>query len=106
MSSGLLDYFRRSFSLRLNLFYALVFALSTAGLLTLVYYLLGQALERKESEVILARLKEYAAIYAAGGPVALRNWALRDNAPAEEKSFFVRLITRRGTVTAIRVPDE
>lgn len=106
MFFGPLEHLRRSFSLRLNLWYALVFALSTAGLFALVYVLLGQAIERKESEVILARLKEYAAIYAAGGAGALRNWALRDSASAEEKSFFVRLITVRGTVTAIRVPDE
>ncbi|MBI3191556.1 MAG: HAMP domain-containing protein, partial [Pedosphaera parvula] len=106
MSFGLCEHFRRSFSFRLNLWYAFVFALSTAGLFVLVYYLLGQAIERKESEVILARLKEYAAIYAAGGSGALRNWAMRDGASAEEKSFFVRLITSRGTVTAIRVPAE
>jgi signal transduction histidine kinase len=36
----------------------------------------------------------------------LRNWALREQAPSDEKSFFVRLRTPLRTVTAIRVPEE
>src|SRR5437868_3577840 len=106
MSSGLLQRLRRSFGLRLNLWYALVFSISTAGLFALGYYLLAGAIERKEGEVIVARLKEYAAIYHTRGPVTLQNWVARDNASPEEKSLFVRVIKGGRSVTAFRVPPE
>ena len=97
---------KQSFSLRLNLWYALVFSVSTAGLFVLVYYLLAAAIEQKEGEVITARLKEYAAIYQARGPTSLQNWIARDNASPEEKSLFVRLVNGGASVTTFRVPPE
>lgn len=106
MSSGPLDRLRRSFSLRLNFWYALVFSASTAGLFALVYYLLAAAIEKKEREVIVARLKEYAAIYQTRGAAAMQQWVLRDNASPEEKSLFVRLVKGQQAVTALRVPPE
>src|SRR6185436_1348922 len=106
--SGLssLLHFKRSFGLRLNMWYALVFCVSTAGLFALVYYLLAAAIEQKEREVILARLKEYAAIYQTRGVATLQNWIARDNASPEEKSLFVRLVKGRQSITAFRVPPE
>ena len=47
----------RNFAFRLSLWYALIFAVSTAVLLALVYYLVGVAFQSKDKEVILARLK-------------------------------------------------
>ena len=38
----------RKFAFRLSLWYALIFALSTALLLALVYYLVGIAFQRKD----------------------------------------------------------
>ena len=97
---------KRSFSLRLNMWYALVFCLSTAGLFGLVYYLLAAAIEQKEREVLLARLKEYAAIYQTRGALAMQNWIARDNASPEEKSLFVRIIKGGSSITSFRVPPE
>jgi heavy metal sensor kinase len=85
----------RSFSFRLSLWYALIFALSAGVLLALVYYLVAGALQRKEQEVILARLKEYAAVYIAGGDGALKRIAIEENNPSDERSFYVNLITKR-----------
>src|SRR5262245_16909368 len=106
MPFALLNRLQRSFSFRLNLWYALIFTTGTAGLLLLAYYLLVSAIQAKDEEFILARLKEYAAIYQAGGANALRNWAMREQASSEEQSFFVRLRTPVRTVVAIRVPQE
>lgn len=106
MSSGLLLRLRQSFGLRLNLWYALIFTVSTAGLFALVYYLLAATIERKEGEVITARLKEYSAIYQARGLTSLQNWIARDNASPEEKSLFVRLMRGGQSVTTFRVPPE
>jgi len=106
MFFALLKRLRSSFSVRLNLWYALIFVASNAGLFALVYYLLAAAIENKEREIVLARLKEYAAIYQAGGAGTLRSWAQRENASPEERSFFVRVVKGRSSVTAIRVPEE
>ncbi len=105
MSYGLLDRLWRNIAVRLSLWYALIFALSAAALLGLVYYLVGREFERKDQEVILARLKEYATVYQAGGAQALRQRALQENRPGDEKAFYVNLITPQ-VVLPIIVPDE
>src|SRR5437879_423649 len=105
MFSALLDQLRRNIGLRLSLWFALIFALSAAALLALVYYLVEQEFERKDQEVILARLKEYATVYQAGGAEALRRRAVQENNPGDEKAFYVNLITPR-LVLPIIVPDE
>jgi len=63
MSFGLL----KRVSVRLSLWYTLLFAASTAVVLVLVYYLVAQELERKEEEVIRARAKEYASLFQTRG---------------------------------------
>ena len=83
----------RNFAFRLSLWYALVFALCTAILLVLLYYLVGSAFQRKDQEVILARLKEYATVYQAGGAGALEARARQENPPADDKSYYVQLIS-------------
>ncbi|MHB9007828.1 MAG: ATP-binding protein, partial [Limisphaerales bacterium] len=62
MSLNPLERLRRNFGLRLNLWYAGLFTASSGALFLLVYYLLAAAVERKEIEVVQARLNEYAAI--------------------------------------------
>ncbi|HXI51237.1 MAG TPA: ATP-binding protein [Candidatus Saccharimonadales bacterium] len=97
---------RSNFSVRLNLWYALVFTSSSALLCALVYYLLAATIERKDREVIEARLKEYAAVYQAGGIDALQRWVYREGIPSTERSLFVRLMNPWNNVTLAKVPDE
>ncbi len=85
----------RSFALRLSLWYALVFAVSAGALLLLVYYLVAGALQHKDKEIILSKLREYAAVYVAGGLPALQSVATAENNPSDERSFFVDLVTKR-----------
>src|SRR3954464_5265869 len=75
MFSGLLDPLRRSFGVRLGLWYAVIFSLSAAALFTIAYYILAVALNNKDREIIDARWKEAAVVYRAGGMNALKNWA-------------------------------
>ncbi len=84
----------RSFAFRLSVWYALVFAVSAAVLLLLVYYLVASALYRKDQEIIDSKFKEYMAVYMGGGLRALQNVASRENNPADERSFFVALVTK------------
>jgi signal transduction histidine kinase len=95
----------RSFAFRLSLWYALIFTLSAAALLVLVYYLVVNAFEAKDKEVILAKLNQYATLYQAGGADALAAVASRENDPADDKSFYVSLLTRR-LHRQIIMPDE
>src|ERR1039457_447179 len=74
MSSGLLDPLRRNIGLRLSLFYALIFTVSSVALLALAYSLLAAAIGSKDREVLEARLKEAAVVYETGGAIGLRSW--------------------------------
>jgi signal transduction histidine kinase len=95
----------RSFAFRLSLWYALIFTLSAAALLVLVYNLVTYEFQAKDKEIILAKLNEYAAVYQAGGADALTATALQENKMADEKSFYVNLVTHRLSRQII-LPDE
>lgn len=95
----------RSFAFRLSLWYAMIFTISAAVLLVLVYWLVSYELKAKDQEIILSKLKEYAAIYQAAGADGLAAIASQDNNPASEKSFYVGLVTRR-LCRQIIMPDE
>lgn len=90
---------------RLSLWYALIFSLSTAALFAGVFYLVARELEAKEKEILLARLKEYATVYQAGGFTALKARAEKENNPADEKSFYVNLVSPFNAVSVIHIPN-
>ncbi len=96
----------RSISVRLGLWYTLVFSLSTVALFALAYYLLAQAVGRTDLEVLEAKIKEYAATYAAGGLPALQSVVYREDEGAAQKPLFVRLVNRRDDVTFAKVPED
>lgn len=107
MSSNLFKPWGRSFAVRLTLGYALIFTLSAIVLFSLLYILLASALERKDREVIEARLKECAAVYASGGLPALRNLVqLSSTDENKTKSFFVRVTGNLGSVLFVNVPND
>ncbi|MFO1500900.1 MAG: hypothetical protein U1G07_21350 [Verrucomicrobiota bacterium] len=92
MSSKLLSNLSRTISFRLNLWYASIFILSAAALFVLLYALLSVAVDRKEREVIEARLKEYAAVYRTGRLPALSAWVKQNESSTGQKGFFVRVL--------------
>jgi signal transduction histidine kinase len=106
MFSKPLDRLRRSIGLRLSLWYALVFSASSVVFYLLVTWLFAAAVESKEREVIAARLKEYAAIYASGGVRALQAWTQSTQESRDADPFFVRIITPADSLVLIRKPDE
>jgi signal transduction histidine kinase len=97
---------RRSFALRLNLGYALVFTVSSAGLFVLLYFTLTTLVERKEGEVLQAQINEYAVIYRSGGVSALRNWLARNDRQASQPPFFVHVLNRWNQTVFIQVPED
>jgi len=106
MFSRLRDRLFRSFILRLNLWYATIFTLSAVVLFSLLYLLLAAALERKDHEVIEARLKACAAVYDNGGVAALQNFVERSRETEKSRSYFVRVAGQSGTVLLLNVPDD
>jgi signal transduction histidine kinase len=105
MSFGPLDGLRRNIGIRLSLWYALVFTLSSLALLTLAYYLLAAAVGRKDREVLEARLKEVATLYQAGGVRAVRDWV--DNQPPQLRhNLYIRLVNIYSRVDFVSFPED
>jgi len=106
MSLKLLNRFRHTVSLRLNLWYAAVFILSAAVLSVALYFLLSAAIERKEIEAIEARLKEYALILENRGVYGLRAWIEQSGEPHKHKTFFVGVLNPDRSFVPISVPED
>ena len=102
MPSGLLN----RVSVRLSLWHTALFALSTTTVLVLMYYLVAQELERKEVEVIQSRAKEYASLFQTRGYADLKRRVLAENDPADEKSFFVSVVSPFEVVDYMVVPQD
>ena len=95
-----------SFSVELSLVYAVLFTVSSAVLFGLLYFLLSSALERKDREVVEARLNECAAVYDSGGLPALREVVQHSRDSDKTKSFLVRVTGQLGSVLLYSVPDD
>ncbi|MBA2271009.1 MAG: HAMP domain-containing protein [Chthoniobacterales bacterium] len=98
--------FTRTLSFRLNVWHAAIFLGSAALVFTLIYFLLGAAIERKDRDVIEARLREYIAVYQGGGIPALRDWTSRVNEARKERMFFVRVTNANGAVQLEVMPQD
>ena len=104
MSFDLLKTARRNIGIRLGLWYAFVFAISSIALLMVAYYLLAADVGRKDREVLEARLQEYAAFYNTGGLPALRSAMQHET--GNPKAFFVRLVNPWNEAAIINVPAD
>jgi len=105
MFSGLLDPLRRNIGVRLSLWYALIFMLSSAAVFTLTYYVLVAAVAKKDREVLDARLKEAAVVYQASGAEGLDRWVRSQ--PAEiRNTMFVRVVNPRDQIIYVTAPPD
>src|SRR5947209_8653641 len=106
MFSNPLNRLGRTFSFRLNLWYASIFTISACALFLFLYVLLGVAMGRKDREVIEAQLKEYAVVYQGGGLRALKSFVDVNVGTKKQKPFFVRVINPRLGVVFQSVPED
>jgi signal transduction histidine kinase len=104
MSLSLLNIARRNVGVRLGLWYAFIFACSSIALLGIAYYLLATAIGNKDRELVQARLREYAAVYHAGGLPALRS--ILQEEQGNQKTFFVRVVSSWNDIAFANVPDD
>ena len=98
--------FTRTLGFRLNLWHTAIFLVSSVLLFTLIYFLLGGAIDRKDREVIQARLREYLAVYENGGVPALHDWTSRINEARRQQMFFVRVARPDQTVLLLVMPHD
>ena len=95
-----------SFTVRLSLWYALMFTVSAGVLFWLLYLLLSAALVRKDHEVIEVRLRACAAIYESGSLPALQQFVQRSRNADKTKAFFVRVASPAGNAVLLNVPED
>ena len=105
MSSRPIERSRRSFSLRLNLWYAAFFIFGCFALFLLAYFVLASSIQQKEKEVIRARLEEYRAWYENGGlPGLSENFVNRRG--RDKNAFFVRVVGIGNNAVFVSIPEE
>jgi heavy metal sensor kinase len=106
MSSNPVKRFGQSLAFRLSLVYASLFTVSAAILFGLLYFLLSSALERKDHEIVEARLRQVEAIYEGGGLAALEDRFRNAPESARQRKWFVRLTGSMGSVLFANVPED
>jgi signal transduction histidine kinase len=104
MSSKWPDALRDALSLRLALWYFLLFAASSAILLGLTYLLLARSLQAQDRDLVAAMLDRYATQYAAGGLGALDQAIAADRLEGRHEQLLVRVVGRQAVATYFNLP--
>jgi signal transduction histidine kinase len=99
------DRLRQSLALRLAVQSALVFALGSAVIFSVLYWALAHALEQRDHAAISQRAESLAAAYDFGGLGAVR-LRLGNDTSADARTYFVRLINRDATANFLVVPED
>jgi signal transduction histidine kinase len=96
----------RNFAVRLSLWYALLFLISSATLFVLAYYLLAAAIGSKDRELLDAQLNEAAVAYQTGGLRGLSNW-VEEQPEQVQNTMLVRLVNVfSGLRTIVHAPAD
>ncbi len=103
MSSNPVERARRSFSLRLNLWYAAFFIFGCFALFLLAYVALASSIQQKEKEVLRAKVEEYRAWYENGGISGLTEKFISPR-NSDQNAFFVRLAGRGNNAIFVSIP--
>jgi signal transduction histidine kinase len=103
---GRLRRLTQSFAFRLNLWYTVIFTVSAASLFFVLYWLMTITIERKDRELLEARLSEFAAVYGREGLGGLHSYLAENiNAPGKPNVLVV-VATRFNTMPIFMVPQE
>ncbi len=97
--------FRRLLGLRLSVWYATVFVLSTVVLVGLGYALLSSSLAQRDHDIIRATLREYASRYELGGLPALQSAVELEQRTGGEERLFVRVLGPDADALFVRMPE-
>jgi signal transduction histidine kinase len=105
MSSNQVERAGRSFSLRLNLWYAAIYMAASLALFLVAYMVLAELIQQNEKEVIRARAEEYRAWYESGGLPLLRQRFLTARMN-DKNAFFIRVTGWGNTATFMSIPED
>jgi signal transduction histidine kinase len=93
-----------AFSIRLGLWYALVFLAGGALLLVLTYALLANALRERDHELVAASLDQYVGQYKRGGLAALSEAVATDRLAGRTEGLVVRITGATGQAVFASIP--
>ena len=105
MSSRPIERSRRSFSLRLNLWYAAFFIFGCFALFLLAYFVLASSIQQKEKEVLRAKLEEYRAWYESGGLAGLSENFFNSRS-RDKNAFFVGVAGPGNNALFASIPED
>ncbi len=101
----MLDRLRQSLAFRLAVQYALVFALSSALMFSVLYWLLASAWDARERAALDRRAEDFAAAYSTGGVAGVIGRVSNDPS-SEVRPLFVRVTRPDNVVVYTKWPDE
>lgn len=96
---------RRTLGLRLSVWYAGVFIVSTLALVAISYALLSSSLAQRDHDIIRATLREYASRYELGGLAALQRAVELEERTGSEEQLYVRVVGRDADAVFVRSPQ-
>jgi signal transduction histidine kinase len=88
----------RRFGVRLALWYAAVFVVSSLAIVLLTYTLLSSSLAERDHQIVVSTLREYSERYASGGLGAIARAVDIEQRSGAHERLFVRVV-RGGTET-------
>ena len=94
----------RTLGLRLSLWYATVFVVSTVVLVALTYWLLASALTQRDHALIRATLRDYASRYVSGGVRAVEDAVENEQWTGSQERLFVRVLGPFADALFVSVP--
>ena len=92
MSSRWSERLGRTIGLRLAVWYAGIFLVSSFLIVGLTYGLLASSLAARDREIVESTLREYASRYQAGGLPALANAVEIEQRSGRRERLFVRVV--------------
>jgi signal transduction histidine kinase len=95
---------RRTFGLRLALWYATLFVVGSIAIVLATYYLTSVSLAQRDQEIIRGKLGDYAAAYARGGVRVLEATVRAEQQVAPER-LFVRVVDRGVEAVVLSMPE-
>lgn len=102
----MLERLHHSLAARLAALYAVVFLTGAALVFGLLYYILANALDKRERTVVEKWAEDCAALYERGGAAALRAKLNAAETGPEVSSLLIRIIGPSGDTTFARVPPD
>ena len=94
------------FGLRLALWYAVVFVVSSLAIVLLTYALLAASLAERDRQIVVSTLREYSAHYARGGLAAIARAVDLEQRSGRRERLFVRVVRGGSETLFASMPPE